>query len=214
MTDDGTDWGLLSNHFNRLISELDEEISETERKEMEDWRKEIGRAVKSLEGFAESQAQGLLQLWREEHIWDQIADDYYSREAVSAIRQIAERFRKLAPVLVGRIPSKEVCVYLREATRCFIYGFFQASIALSRAALEAGLNEHIGRKFGPVSQMELAKKIDLASRWKLVSGQSASMAHDVRRAARRVLHQEPVKENLAFDTLVRARGVLKNLFKT
>jgi hypothetical protein len=226
---DRTDWGLLSNHLNNLISQLDDDAavylgreqvvrwpvpSETERKEIEDWRKEIGEAVKSLEGFGENQANTLVRHWEEEHLWNQIADDYYSREAVSAIPQIVERFRRLVPVLVGKIPSKEVSVYLREASRCYIYGFFQASIALSRAALEAGLNEYFRRKLGSVPHIELANKIDQAGRWRLIGGEYTSMAHEVRRIASRVLHQQPVKENPAFDTLVKTRGVLKELFET
>ena len=69
------------------------------------------------------------------------------------------RFVRLSPVLVGVIPAKEVTVYLREGTRCFIYGFFQASIALCRAALEAGLNDHFQRKTGATPQMDLSGKI-------------------------------------------------------
>ena len=53
----------------------------------------------------------------------------------------------LKPVLAGQVPSAEVSLYLREATRCYLYGFFQGSTALCRAALEAGINELLQRRF-------------------------------------------------------------------
>jgi len=93
-----------------------------------------------------------------------------------------------------------------------VHGFFQASIALARAAVESGLNQHIKRKLGAIPETELARKIDTAARLNLVSPAGAKLAHGVRKTARDVLHRKPAKDNLAFDTIMQARGFLKELF--
>lgn len=142
-----------------------------------------------------------------------ILDDFYTREALAKVPVTVERFLRLGPVLVGIIPSKEVSIYLREASQCFIHGFFQASIALARAAVEAGLNEHLQRRLGAVPGADLVKKIDLAARFKLVTLAGADLGHAVRKNARDVLHRKPAKDGLAFDTIVQARGFLKELYE-
>jgi len=171
-------------------------------------------AISSLEGFAEPYAKRLLELLQEHRdTWEWFADDFYSREVVGNVQVMRTRFLNLCPVLVGVIPSREVAVYLREATRCYIYGFFQATIALCRAALEAGLNEHLERRLGRVPAQDLVDKIDAAQRLQLISGQGAHLAHEVRKTARNVLHRKPAKSNLAFDTLVQTRGFLQELYE-
>lgn len=58
------------------------------------------------------------------------------------------------------------------------------------------------------------EKVKAANKWKLLTMQSAGMAEDVAKAAGMVLHQQPAKsQQLSFDTLVRVRGVLRELFQ-
>lgn len=174
----------------------------------------IRLATSSLEGFSESAAHKLITLSGEHpNNWQWAVDEFYSREAVSNIRKNVSRFLKLREVLVGTIPSSEVNVFLREATRCYIYGFFQASIALCRAALEAGLNELLKRKMGHAPRMDLVAKINQASTFKLLDPLSASEAHEVRKAAGTVLHEKPASQALAFDTVARTRGVLITMYE-
>lgn len=112
---------------------------------------DLREATSSLEGFTGKLEKDIVDLlYRYPEIRKHMVDDFYSHEVVANIPGMVNRFLRLCPVLVGVIPSREVSLYLREATRCFIYGFFQASIALCRAALEAGLNEHLERRLGSV----------------------------------------------------------------
>lgn len=207
---------LLSEELEDYIAVLDrqndrESVDEELREKVE---KMIRAAVSSLEGFAEPYVRRLLALLQSDRQnWQWFVDDFYSREAVARIQGMVSRFLRLAPVLTGVIPTKEVTVYLREATRCFIYGFFQASIVLCRAALEAGLNHHLERKLGTIPNMDLADKIQSALRFKLVTAPAATLAHGVRKSARDVLHRKPAKQTLAFATLVRTRGFLMELYE-
>jgi hypothetical protein len=199
---------LLSGQLEDCIEELDQNDESESAETSALVQRMIRFATSSLEGFAESAAHKLITLWGENPgNWRWAVDEHYSREAVGNIRKSVSRFLKLSPVLVGTVPSSEVNVYLREATRCYIYGFFQASIALCRAALEAGLNELLKRRMGAIPRIDLIKKIAQASRFKLLDSVSAAEAHEVRKAARTVLHERPVSQSLAFDTIARTRGV-------
>lgn len=171
-------------------------------------------AISSLEGFSNDLAAKIASLWRDDpELWDWIVDDHYSREAVRNIRGIVRRFMQLSRVPAGVLPSPEVATYLREATRCYIYGFSQASIALSRAALEAGLNEYLRRKLKAAPQLKLLEKVKKAEQFKLIGRSHAGMAEEVSKAAGMVLHQKPATSSLAFDTLSRTRGVLLALYE-
>ena len=142
-------------------------------------------ATLSLERFAEPWAKKLLDVWQSEpETWRWAVDDFYAREAVEKVPKTVGRFLRLSPVLLGVIPNDEVSIYVREATRCFIYGFFQASIALCRAALELGLNHLFKRRMGAIPDMLLA-----------------------------IRSAKPAGEKLAFDTLVNSRGILRELYE-
>ena len=206
---------LLSVQIESFIDSLDHEedaLNTTERLNLE---KLIHVAAQSLEGFAEPWAKKLVELLRQDpDLWEWVVDEFYSRQVIDSLRGLNGRFLRLSPILIGIVPSKEVNLYLREATRCYIYGSFEASIALSRAALEAGLNEYLKRRLGAVPSQKLIEKVKKANLWKLLTSVSAGMAEDVSKAAGMVLHQRPAKsDQLAFDTLVRARGVLRELYQ-
>jgi len=213
------DFSSLSGQLESFIESLDRDNEDGDEALTPDERagfeKLIRLAARSLEGFSESWARKLFDVLREDaDTWRWAVDDFYSREAVDNIGGIVRRFLRLSPVLVGIIPSKDVSLYLREATRCYIYGFFEATTALSRAAVEAGLNEYLKRRLGSVPSQKLMEKVKSANAWKLLTSASAGMAEEVAKAAGMVLHQRPAKsEGLAFDTLVRARGLLLELYQ-
>jgi len=173
----------------------------------------ISRLMQQLEGFAGPEAEKFHEvLSAHPSVWRWTMDWWYCSEAIAAIPKAVERFARLAPLLFRRTPSTEVNTYLREATRCYLWGFLQASVALSRAALEVGLNEHLKRKVLAVPQMDLVDKINQAARLNLMSAASGVAANEVRDLANRVVHQQPASDRSAFDVLAKARGVLLELY--
>jgi hypothetical protein len=197
----------LSEYLTTVVREL-----QGDERELRDWFDEVRRVATSLEGFADVSAVRFFTVWKDlPDEWRSIVNDFYTREALRNIPSTVERFVRLTPVLVDILPSKEVSIYLREASQCFVHGFFQASIALARSAVESGLNQHIKRRLGAIPATPLADKIDAAARFKLISPAGAKLAHDVRKTARDVLHRKPVKDSFAFETIVQARGFLKEL---
>ena len=202
---------MLKEHIDFLDEDKDDEGDEKEKRTAE---KLLRLTVSSLEGFSPQEVERVLSIFKEDaELWHWAVDNFYTREVVEGVHGMVNRFLRLTPVLAGVIPSSEVNVYLRESSRCFIYGFFQASIALSRAALESGLNDHLAKKLGKLPEVELAQKINQAARLKLVSAAGARHANNVRIAARDVLHRKPAKENTAFDVLVQSRGFLGELYE-
>lgn len=119
----------------------------------------------------------------------------------------------MSPIITRVGHQQEINVYLREATQCYLYGFFQASTALFRTALEAGLQDCFDRKLGPSPGVRLYDRIGKAVEHGLLAAVVASMAREVREAANKVIHEEPITEEQAFDALVRTRCVLEELYR-
>jgi len=204
---------FLSEALDGFIVEADQEFEAEDKEARLVVEKLVRSATSSLEGFAPSDAKVLLAFWqRNPETWKWATDDFYSRQCVSEIPKVVRRFLKLSPVLVGRIPSVEVSVYLREATQCFLHGFFQGSTALSRAAMEAGINELLSRQLGAVPSIDLVEKLRQLERFKLLDSHTAREAHEVRKAGGNVLHRSPAPEKLGFEILVKARRVLMKLY--
>jgi len=207
---------FLSQRLAAFIVEFDsadgEELGALEARDIKE--KAIRTATSSLEGFTDEVSNRLRKAFEETGgFWEALVDEFYCREVVANIPGMVDRFLRVSPVLAGVIPSVEVGTYLREATRCFIYGFFQGSTALCRSALESGLDEHLKRKLGTAPH-RLDNKIKTAARFKLISPQAAVLGDDVRKAANKAVHGTLVNANLAFDTLVQTRGFVKELYGT
>lgn len=205
---------LLSDHLNCYIQDSDLDATPEEKNARSTVEKLVKVATSSLEGFAPAAAQQLLRFWESNpENWQWAVDDHYSRQCVNDVSRIVKRFLKLTPVLVGRIPNDEVSLYLREATQSFIHGFFQASTALARAALEAGMNELLKQKLGATPNTDLIDKLNQLERFKFINANVARLAHDVRKAGGNVLHKSPAPEKLAFDTLINVRKILMKLYE-
>ena len=179
----------------------------------QDVREQLERVVLSLEGLSKPGARKIMK-WVEKNpdLWAWMIDWWYSRDAVLRIPQLTARFAKLAPAIVGTIRNIETNAYLRESTRCFLYGFFQASVVLARAALESALNDVLKRNLHSVPSMDLNGKINGAIRLNILSSRLGPAAHKVRNSANGVLHDKQIGEDGAFGRLKDVRAVLLNLY--
>ncbi len=175
----------------------------------------VEEAVASLEGLSsEDNARAQTALKDDPVLWKWVVDWWYCKDLVERIEPANERFSKLTPILVRVTTNQEVNVYLREATQCYLFGFFQASTALFRTALEAGLKDFCDRKLGALPGVTLYDLIAQAEKQGLVSTHVSVMAGEVRVAANKVIHEEPISEQQAFDVLVKTRCVLEEFYKS
>lgn len=188
--------------------------SDPERALMEDFRRIIQVAAANLEGLGEQWAERLHRLVTEDPgDYKRWVDDWYSRDAVERVPRIVTRLLQLSPVLVRTNPNKEVNAYLREATRCFLYGFHAASVALSRAALEHALNDRIKEKLQTEPKWHMKDKVNQAFDGGLLSDEIKEMALRVKANGDQVLHKKSVSDSNALDTLSWCRGVLQHLYE-
>ena len=198
------------------LQEMDKDVAESDDNAelTKVWKSLSKAAMGSMESFNQS---GLMEEFtrafkKHPGLWQCVVEDHYLRECFDRIPAMVKRAGRLVPLTMGRIPSREVHHFLNEATRCFIYGFFQASAALSRAALESGLSEHLMDRLRYVPDMNLSMKIEKAAQFKQISAKSAFLANGVRVAANKVLHNKPASEGQALRYLTNARAVLAELY--
>jgi hypothetical protein len=143
---------------------------------------------------------------------DGALDQYYTRRQLEEVPRLVQRTLRLSHLNSRDTPSKQTNRYLAEATRAFIMGLPLASIALSRAALEQGLKEKLGRQ-GRKDYICFEALSDLAEQKQAISSAGAKVARDLARRCNRVLHQEPVKSHeSAFEVLTAIRSILEEMF--
>jgi len=132
-----------------------------------------------------------------------------SLENVSAMVKRVILLSKLDGV---HTPSNQTAVYIREAARTYIYGFMQASAAMSRAAVEQALKEKMGLQGNRdhITFKELVKK---AKKMNILDQSAADQALDhVAYKANDVLHNGPADDRITLSILDAARGVLRHIY--
>lgn len=220
----------LSEHLREYLRQMDDDLLKgTEPEEVEstrDWiaGREIRALWKSLASFVaidESVFNKLYNLVQRDlpapekkflsgFITDRF-DDYYTRSFLEDVPKMVERTLKLSQLHPGEMPTGATNTYLLEATRCYIFGLWQATIALSRAALEEGLRERVEAVTGK-SPTKLSDILKVATDWGLLRGEASKLASNVKLAGDRVLHGRPSNDKESWQTLSASRKVLLSLF--
>lgn len=194
------------------------DLSLQEREEITEGRKfarEIfSEVLRSRETLGEVQSKVIESMVRSNP--DLIADcldEFFTREVIKAVPAYVLRTLQWSQMEATLTPSTATNTYIREATRTYILGFPQASIALCRAALEQGLKERLGRQpsGGFIKFQDLLKE---ARRWHLLDGVTEKIARAVANAADDVLHEKPADISEARDVLDQLRGVLQHIYST
>jgi len=145
------------------------------------------------------------------------------------VRKYAAEFKELFPHMVERagdlqlIPAGKgvpdyIRHYLEEASRCFIYGHFLASLLVCRSAIEAAAKDRLrGNRFArELSEVEdsLVGILNLALEKGLIDKIIWLAADDIRKTANKAAHPEAVPDEgrckSAFDA---TRGILQHLYE-
>jgi hypothetical protein len=172
--------------------------------------------VDSVESLLPIEAARIIQ--HPHHRKDLLADsldDHYTRKFLEEIPGIVRRALKLQPLFVQDMISSPTGIYLREATRSYLFGLFQAAAALSRSALEHSLRESLRNSSSLLGETdELLGLIRAAERVKprVLAGDALQFAHEVRKTATVVLHGKPCTEQDSFDLLVKTRAILNSVY--
>jgi hypothetical protein len=135
--------------------------------------------------------------------------------------KILRRVEKLSALPASRKFPGEIQDYLKESTRCYLFGQFAACLFVCRAAIEMALKDYL-RRAGMTAQLEelsanhadgvcgLIKLAESLGRWDLKP--VLSSAKTINHYASKGLHDEPPDQERCKDLYIQTRGVLKELY--
>lgn len=210
----------LSQEVQTYIEHLDwwndKDLSPAERTEAEKSRKivevVVSDVIQSREILTASRLAAVELLVREApDLVEAFLDEYYTRRVVDSVSGYVTRTMKLSRLEATRTPSKTTNGYLREAVRTFVFGFPQACIALSRAALEQALKEELGHQDKKIF-LDMNSLLDEAEGAGIIDGVIRKTARKIATEADNVLHEKAADLVKAYDVLVMLRGVLQHIF--
>jgi hypothetical protein len=135
-------------------------------------------------------------------IWE-VRDKYF-------LKEISEKYKKLLKRLSRLDPLEFSNPQLKEATYCWLYGFFRATIILSAIALEEAIKK--ATKINHFDSYE--QLVNYAMRSENLTSDEANFAGIVFSNRTRVVHHnyQPSADD-AVNTLAMVRGILAGLLK-
>jgi len=201
---------FLSEKLQELETESEDELDASERAETQEARQLVERMtaylVGRLAGLDDEMARKIDKLFSETKVsLDYHIEHFYVSNMLERIPKMVGRTMKLSPIMQKKTIPGGVDVYWREATRTYVYGFWDASVAMSRAAIESALRPALKERAGQ-SPDTLREVVAASLRWGILDKPSREMADKVVPAANRVLHRKPAGEAEAWDTLCASRG--------
>ena len=138
-------------------------------------------------------------------------DDRFTRDLIDKVSGCVDRTLQLSRLQATGKASSITNGYLREAVRTYILGLPQASVALSRAALEQALKEKLARQLSGefITFQDLLKE---AKKWNILDGTMEMCARDVANAGDEVMHEKPTTLPRALEVLDQLRGILHHVY--
>lgn len=138
-------------------------------------------------------------------------DEYFTRQALSAVPAVVFRWKELRELLVAFLPDERVRRYLREATTCYLLGLPGAAAVLCRAALESALADVLVRRDVSLSRA-LGRRLGLARQLGVLTREMAKKAYDIQDVGDEAIHNLTCSEPAARDQIRRTAEVLQHLY--
>jgi len=192
------------------------DLSPEDRKEHEQALKEIrvivDEIITSRETITDSKLVAVEKLVEvEPELIKNFLDDRFTRDLIDKVSGCVDRTLQLSRLQASGKASSITNGYLREAVRTYILGLPQASVALSRAALEQALKEGIGYQ-STRTFVEMNNLLDEAESARVIDRTVRKMARELADDADDVLHEKPTTLAKAYEVLVKLRGVLQHVY--
>lgn len=168
--------------------------------------------VKGRESFTRHSFEVLEGALRNEpEITEGEIDRVLTTRALSEMSGMVKRIVSLSKLDPVRVPSEQTSVYVREAARTYAYGLFQASAAISRAALEQAIKEVLGFQGTGKSIwfQNLLKKLKKAG---LLEEGIVDQIGQTAEKANRVIHESPTDGSGAFEILYESRALIVQVY--
>jgi len=229
--------GMYSEYLLDQLEDFCKFVDEEEQKDSE-MTDEDREAVKFVLGLCRLMVEGKTQ-WLEprhlnmrqtledfEAVFDKFEDEVdrlLTRRALEEVNVMARRLRGVPSIFLVRYPPAQVRNCLREATRCYLYGLFQASAVLSRVTLERALEDRLrarGANVLPMSVQAHRRKdsvilnlLDRAREERVIGGEDFERLNKVREIGNNAAHGRPVEGSDARSALANLRGVLERIYR-
>lgn len=136
-------------------------------------------------------------------------ETHYALELIKILARLNKKTFKLEAPPISGIASQSVVAYLQESTRCWLYGFYGASIAMSRACLEESLKIVVVR---PPGSSDLSTLIDMANTTGKLDACMMDVAHSIRKTGNKFLHGDQINELDSRNALDGIRSIVTHLF--
>ena len=151
--------------------------------------------------------QGIIEDMDDEYIGSSFENEIWGDRD-----NIIDRFKKLRKSFIKKKSSDKVRDMLSEATRCYVYGFNQATIALCRAALDYLLKEKLRKK--AEDKCELSDLIREARNKRILSTDAIrKKAWNVLENGNNVMHTRPFPFN-SLNIINDTKEVLENILES
>ena len=204
----------LLSHADSLERGLLEDLNQEERKEYSDGQLLVDKVVRALiearERIHSRDFAVFEQLARENReLIDSLLDNHYTLAGLQNVSSLVNRTMLLAQLQSSNAPSSQTNRYVQEAARAYINGLPLASVAMSRAALEQGLKDRLGRQ-GDGVHIEFRELLDEAKKSGLLADQRA--ARKLAKECNDLLHEKPVSDSKAFEIFAAIRSLLEEIY--
>lgn len=138
-------------------------------------------------------------------------DEYYSKQLLAEVPGIVDRVMVLKPLESAQSVPRQVNVYLQQATRAFLAGLWDGTVALARACLEAVLEDRIGQYIGHQNR-DLSDWISEAQRRRLITNAQLKKARIIQGLGNMVLHEKSASDAEARESVNALRDILGGLY--
>ncbi len=170
------------------------------------------KLIEGREAFTSERFAVLDQAFRNEpEITEGEIDRVLTIRALGGISSMIRRIASLSKLQSVKIPSRQTATYVREATRSYVNSLFQASVVMSRAALEQALKEVLDLQgiedFIPFK--ELCKE---ASKKKILDDVTGPATKDFFREASAVTHHKPTDSKTTLRILDHSRALIVQIY--
>lgn len=132
---------------------------------------------------------------------------FYLRDTLNRIPKMVSRTLKLVALRSSPSVPGQVDEYLRQATRSYIYGFWDSCVALSRASLEQALRSAAGKRVNAKNAC-LSDLVRSCDRLRLLDSEHVKLAYRIEKAGNEVLHNQSCTDAVAWQVLSDVRTVL------
>ncbi|HEV2462242.1 MAG TPA: hypothetical protein VGT04_00425 [Acidobacteriaceae bacterium] len=167
--------------------------------------------IKGRESFTCQSFDVLEKALRDEpEITEGEIDRVLTTRALSEMSGMVKRIVSLSKLDPVRVPSEQTSVYVREAARTYAHGLFQASAAISRAALEQAIKEVLGLQGGKSIWFQ-----NLLKRLKQTGSVEVGIIEEIGKTAEkanRVIHERPTDGQGAFEILFESRALIVQVY--